>query len=464
MARMFDPKEGRSPLWVAGLGLAACVVGLLVSGAKGQEPDQKQEPEPPTFTKDVAPIFQKKCQNCHRQGHSGPFPLETYEHARRRASDIAFVAESRSMPPWKPDPEIGPGLKHDLSLTVREIEIILAWADADAPLGNPDDMPPTPQFAEGWPLGPPDLILEPVEDFRIPPSGPDTYRCFVLPTNLTRNIYVSAIDFRPSNTRVVHHITAFIDVSGMARKRDQAAPGPGYTSFSGPGIPFFDMLGFWAAGHEPIRLPEGIGLALPRQSDVILQIHYTPSGKPEVDRTRLGVYFCKGPVKQAMHWNAAQNNEFRLPPGESEIEIKASWYVPVDLEALAVSPHMHLLGRDIRMSVTYPSGQAIDLVSIPDWDPSWQSMYHFEEPIPLPAGSVVEVIAHFDNSPHPRNPHQPPRLVKWGHSANDEMLDGFIAVVKRGQDLTQPRARDDLGEIFAKQRLKNIRKDLQGRR
>ena len=149
-------------------------------------------------------------------------------------------------------------------------------------------MPPPPQFAEGWKLGTPDLVLEPAEDFSIPASGPDTYRCFVIPTNLARDTYISAIDFRPGNPRVVHHINAFIDTSGDARKKDEAEPGPGYTSFSGPGIEAYEDLSFWAAGHEPSHLPAGIGQRLPRQSDVILQIHYHPTGKargrPHADR------------------------------------------------------------------------------------------------------------------------------------------------------------------------------------
>lgn len=446
------------------IGLLLLVAGLITGLNSGltmsQEPIAVEEPATvPTFAKDVAPILQRKCQTCHRAGHAGPFPLETYEHARRRASDLAFVAESRSMPPWQPEPDIGPKLKHDLSMNSKEIATIIAWAEADAPMGDPADLPTPPRFAEGWKLGTPDLILEPLEDFQIGASAPETYRCFVLPTNLQRDVFVSAIEYRPSNLRVVHHITSFIDITGVARKREKTEPGPGYTSFNGPGIPFFDVLGFWATGHEPVRLPEGIGMKLPRQSDIILQIHYMPTGKPEVDRTQIGIYFNRTPVKQALHWNGPQNKEFHLPAGESEVEIKASWYVPVDLEALAVSPHMHMLGRDVRMSVTYANGQSLDLISIPNWDPAWQSMYQFEAPIPLPAGSTLNVVAHFDNSAHPRNPNQPPKLVKWGHNSDDEMLDGFVAVVKRGQDLTQPRSRDDLGEIFHKQRLKNFRKE-----
>ncbi len=370
------------------------------------------------------------------------------------------MASERQMPPWKPAPGVGPRLKHDQSLSPQEIAVLEAWAESGSLKGDPKDMPPPPRFATDWKLGPPDLILEPAEDFSIPASGPDTYRCFVLPTNLARDAYVSSIDFRPASARVVHHINAFLDTSGAARTRDEAEPGPGYTSFSGPGIAVYEDLGFWAGGHEPHHLPDGIGQRLPRQSDVILQVHYHPTGKPEVDRTRIGIYFSRVPVKQALHWSTASNANFLLPAGQSNIEVKASWNIPADVEVLAVSPHMHLLGRDMRMSVTLPNGRTQDLINIPDWDPSWQSAYFFQKRILLPTGSVVKVVAHFDNSDYPRNPNHPPKPVSYGFSATDEMCEGFIAVVKQNQDLTRPGAVDDLPLLFARQRLRTIRKQL----
>jgi len=440
---------------------AALVAWPLAPALMGKEPAPPgREERTPTFTKDVAQIIQKRCQNCHRRHHVGPFALETYEQVRKRASDIATVAEERSMPPWKPESGVGPKLKHDQSLSKEEIATLAAWAAAGAPKGDDKDMPPPAQFAEGWKLGPPDLILEPSEDFPVPASGPGTYRCFVIPTNLAKDAYISAIDFRPGAPRVVHHINAFLDTTGQARKRDEAEPGPGYTSFSGPGIEIYEDLSFWAAGHEPSYLPKGIGQRLPRQADVILQIHYHPSGKAEVDRTRIGVYFARGPIKQALHWSTASNSDFRIPAGDPNYEVKAHWYIPADVEVMAVSPHMHLLGRDMRMTVTYPNGRTENLINIPVWDPAWQSTYYFQKPMSLPKGSVVKVIAHYDNSGHARNPNQPPKPVSWGYGGNDEMCEGFIAVVKKGQDLTLPRATDDLAEIFMRQKQRTFFKQM----
>ncbi len=431
---------------------------------EGQADDRRQraakaKKAAPTYTRDVAPILQAKCQNCHRRHQVGPFALETYEQARKRSRDIAAVTEERSMPPWKPTRGVGPKLKHDQSLTHAEIAVLVAWAEAGAPLGDPKHLPPAPKFAEGWKLGAPDLILEPDAAFSIDASGPDVYRCFVLPTNLAQDSYLEAVDYAPGERAAVHHLIGYIDTTGRGRQLDAEAPGPGYSAPSGPGIEA-DELSFWTAGGEPHRLPEGVGIHIPAQADIILQIHYHPSGKAGNDKTRVGLYFARKPIKQALHWNNASSYNFRLPAGDANVEVKASWFVPVDMEALAVSPHMHQLGHNMHMSVRLPNGRTQNLIEIADWDPSWQSAYYFQKPIPLPAGSVVNVVAHFDNSAHSRNPNQPPKMVKFGPNFDDEMCVGYIALVKKGQDLTTQGARDDLYEIFAKQRERLIRKQM----
>ena len=211
-------------------------------------------------------------------------------------------------------------------------------------------------------------------------------------------------------------------------------------------------LGGWAPGNQPTQLPDGIGRALPSKADVIIQIHYHPSGKAEVDRTRIGLRFARKPIRQVMHWNAAVNFDMKLPAGESNIEIQAAWPVPVDLIAHAVVPHMHLLGKDMLMSVTFPDGRSQDLIKIDDWDFNWQYSYYFEHPLELPKGSVVKVVAHYDNSAgNPRNPNHPPKDVAWGEATTDEMCIGFIGVTKKGQDLTRPGEKDDLMDIFRAQ-------------
>jgi peroxiredoxin len=406
----------------------------------------------PTYCKDVAPIIQKNCQECHRPGQVGPFPLETYDQARKRASDIAAVVDDRLMPPWKASPHVGPKFRDARALSEEEVATLVAWADSDAPEGNPADLPVPPKFPDEWELGTPDLILDTGADFLVPATSEDIYRCFVVPSGLTEDKYVSAVEFRAGNRSVVHHILAFVDVSGKARERDNADPGPGYSCFGGPGDPIHGGLGGWAPGNRPAYLPDGVGRSLPAKSDVIIQVHYHPRGKAETDRSKIGIHFAKKPVKQTLHWSVVINPELVLPPGQSNIEVKAAWEVPVDIIAHNVSPHMHLLGHDMQISVKFPDGKVQDLIRIDDWDFNWQYTYNFEKPIDIPKGSLVYLVSHFDNSTaNPRNPNHPPKEVKWGEATTDEMCIGFLGVTKKGQDLTRPGEKDDYLDILRKQ-------------
>jgi peroxiredoxin len=406
----------------------------------------------PTYAKDIAPIVQKNCQECHRKGQVAPFALETYEQARKRAADIAAVVDDRGMPPWKASPHFGLKFKDERTLPEKDIATIVAWAESGAPEGDPRDLPPPANFPDDWTLGKPDLVLDTGADFSVPASGDDIYRCFVVPTNTDKDQYVTAIEYQVGNRRVVHHILAYVDVSGEARKRDAADPGPGYSCFAGPGEPVHGDLGGWAPGIQPSPLPDGVGRSLPKGADLIVQMHYHPSGKAEIDRTRIGLHFARNPIRQTLHWAAAVNPGLELPPGNPNVEIKASWPLPVDLVAHAVTPHMHLLGRDIAMSVTFPDGRVQDLIKIDDWDFNWQYSYFFRKPLDLPKGSVLNVVSHYNNSSsNPRNPNKPPKLVKWGEATTDEMCVGFIAVTKKGQDLTRAGEKDDLRDIFRQQ-------------
>ncbi len=186
---------------------------------------------------------------------------------------------------------------------------------------------------------------------------------------------------------------------------------------------------------------------------MIIQVHYHPDGKVEVDRTRIGLRFARKPIRQILHWNAAINLDMKLPFGESNAEVQAAWPVPVDLVAHAVVPHMHLLGKDMLMTVVFPDGRTQDLIKIDNWDFNWQYSYYFEQPLDLPKGSLVKVVAHYDNSAgNPRRPKEtPPGEVRWGEATTDEMCIGFIGVTKKGQDLTRAGEKDDLMEIFKAQ-------------
>jgi Copper type II ascorbate-dependent monooxygenase, C-terminal domain len=425
-------------------------------------PEKPEKPSVPTYAKEVSRIIQKNCQECHRKGQVAPFPLETYEHAHKRAQDIATVTDERSMPPWKAAPGIGPKYQHDRSLSAADIATFAAWADAGAPLGDPADLPPPARFPDGWTLGTPDVVIELPEDFPIPATGSDIYRCFVIPTDLPEDVYLTAAEYRPGNRRVVHHMLAYVDITREGRQKDASDPGPGYECFGGPEVKIHAGLGGWAPGNEPCRLPVGVGWSLPKGADVIVQVHYHPDGKPETDRSRIGLHLARKPIKQTSHWAVALNRDLEIPPGASNHEVKAEWRVPVNVVAYAVLPHMHQLGRDMTISLTYPDGRKQDLIRIDDWDFSWQNTYAFDQPLDVPKGSVLHVVAHYDNSAgNPRNPNRPPKLVKWGEATTDEMCIGFLTVTKKGQDLTRHGEKDDLQDILAAQRKDEMERHQQ---
>ncbi|WP_169976959.1 hypothetical protein [Tautonia rosea] len=467
------------PSETAGVPLDCCQGGasrgalLLASTSTAEATTPKADAPPvieddsPTFTRDVAPLLQKHCQECHRPGQIAPFPLVSYQDARKHAYDLATVTEDRRMPPWLASPDFGdvPFL-HDRSLTEAEIATFQAWADAGMPEGNPDDLPPAPEFSEGWTLGEPDLIIELPEPFEIPADGADIYRCFVIPNPLPEDAEVVGLEYQPGNPRVVHHILGYIDVTGEAAKLAAQDDQPGYECPGGPMIDVRGDLGGWAPGANAEQLPDRIGRILPKGSHIILQVHYHPSGKPETDQSRLGLYLASKdrPIKKALHWWAAGEMRFTIPAGAKDYQVLGDTLpMPCDVEIHKVSPHMHLLGTDMTMYAETPSGNRIDLIRIDRWDFNWQLQYTLKQPVFLPAGSVVKVIAHFDNSTD--NPNQPvaePIDVRFGEATTDEMCFGFFAATKAGQDLTQGDT-DDLHLLFRAQ-LEDIEKQMREER
>jgi mono/diheme cytochrome c family protein len=420
--------------------------------------------EPITFTKDIAPILWKHCAVCHRPGQVAPFSLLTYHDAAKRARHLKQVTASRRMPPWKPEPGYGDFLGAR-RLSDQDIHLIARWADSGAKEGDPNRLPPLPQFPKGWPLGPPDLVLKMAEPFPVPAGGGDIYRCFVLPTNLTQDKTVAAVDIKPGNRKVVHHVNVYVDTRGIARKLDAADPGPGYATFGSPGFPAAGRLGGWAPGAVITPFPPGAGKPLPKGSDLVLQIHYHQTGKAETDQSTVGVYFTKGPAPRLVRGmmlaaitNAPRGiNPIRIPPGAKRHRI-ASWLtVPVDLHVLGVAPHMHYLGREMKVTATLPDGQVKPLIWIKDWDFNWQGLYRYKQPLALPKGTKIEMEAFFDNSAdNPMNPNNPPKWVYGGNRTTDEMCQCLIQVLlDRQEDVWTFRREMAKLAPFAKKKRKN---------
>jgi mono/diheme cytochrome c family protein len=378
---------------------------------------------PITFAKHIAPLLWKNCAACHRPGEIGPFSLLTFEDASKRADFIAEITASRRMPPWRPEPNFGK-FADDRRLSDEQIALLGQWAKSGAPEGDPAELPKPPEFSEGWQLGEPDLVLKMPEPFNVPADGSDVYRCFVVPIPLEKDTMVSGVEFRPGNHSVVHHAIMFLDASGAARKKDADDDSPGFESFGGPGITPTGGLGGWAPGAMPRFLPDGIVKYVKKGSDLVLQIHYHPNGKPSVDQSQVGVHFSKKPTQHIVTGIAVVQPKLEIPAGDAHCQIAAETKpVPADVHVMGITPHMHNLGREMKVVATRPDGEDVPLVWIKDWDFNWQGQYQFKEAVPLPKGSIIKVTAVYDNSDkNPKNPNNPPQAVHWGESTSDEML------------------------------------------
>lgn len=407
-----------------------------------------------TYHRDVARILQTNCQGCHRPGQVGPFPLMTYRHAVSWADDIKEYTHSRKMPPWKPVG--GPEYANARHMSEKDIATLATWVDAGCPEGDPKDAPAPVQYAHEWQLGPPDLVLEVPEDFHVGAAGRDVFRCFVIPTGLTEDKYITAFEVRPGNPRVVHHTLNFWDLSGQAkellaeqRKKEKPTDqdrGPGYSTAMGigfkrmptsprPGVPAVGGFGGWAPGQMATKLPPGAGFFLPGGADVIIQTHYHRTGKPETDRLKVGLYFAKGPVEKVWQSLSVQGM-FPLqtiPAGAADYRLKGGRTLTSDAVIHSVMPHMHLLGKSVKVTMTPPGGTPVTLVDIPEWDYAWQETYWLKEPVTAKAGSRVEIEAVYDNSSsNPNNPSHPPVTVFHGEQTTNEMLFGFVGVTPVG--------------------------------
>lgn len=394
---------------------------------------------PVSYYKDVAPLLQAHCQSCHRSGQVGPFVLTTYAQAKKWAGACLEEVTAKRMPPWKP--EANPLLAGERLLPAEAIKTLQRWVDQGMPEGDPKDAPPAAKFPEGWSLGEPDLVLESPDEVTVAADGGDIFRVLVFPTNLPEDRYVTAMEVRPGNPRVVHHTLQMIDTTGRAKKLQSAAEanrkptdrdrGPGYSVSMGWG--FFpdpaNILGGWAPGMLPKPLPDGVGQKLPKGADLALQIHYHRTGKEEKDRTKVGLYFAKKPVTEPFRSLAVTGMFTIIPAGEKAYKIESSWKVNADLTVYRLVPHMHLLGKDIELVATLPGEKERTLIRLPEWDYNWQEQYQLKEPLKLPKGTVLQIRATFDNSAtNPNNPTRPPKPVRLGEQTTDEMCFVFLGI------------------------------------
>ena len=416
-----------------------------------------------TYSRDIAPILQQRCETCHRPGQVAPFALTNYDEAKAHAAMIVEVTQRRIMPPWIPGPATAHRFVGQRWLSDRELELLAHWVEKGCAVGDAAALPPRPNFVEGWQLGVPDLVVKMQESFSVPANGPDLLQNFVLPIDIPIDRMVAAVEFHPGNKRVVHHAVLFLDDKGQARKLDAATPEPGYANFGGPGFLPSGALGGWSVGNTARRLPNDMGRYLKKGSDLVVQVHYHPTGKSEVDQSEVGLYFVDKPVEESLKepaklvgsiWMA--NYEMDIPAGKADYTRSTSYTLPKDVIMVGIVPHMHLLGKSMRVTATQPKEEPEVLIDIPMWDYNWQDEYYYEQPIRLKAGTKIIVEASFDNSSeNPSNPSSPPQRVTWGEETTDEMLFCFfLLTADKTEDLIHT-IYDNLGHD-----LKQNRKDI----
>lgn len=431
----------------------------------------------PTFYKDVLPVLQKNCQNCHRPGEAGPMSFLTYESTRPWAKAIKTAVATKKMPPWFADPHYGK-FANDRTMSASEMNTLVSWVDSGAKAGNAKDAPAPANFVEGWAIGKPDVVLEMPAAFNIPASGTIDYQYILIPTSFNEDKYVQFAEARPGDRARTHHIIAFImdkdnpmvkqmkpgvpfvpadaqreameraknDPEFAKKMKEQQRRGGGE---DGGALGAGDFLVGYAPGAPPQALKPGQAKLLRAGGAIVLQMHYTANGTAGVDKSRIGLIFANEKPSQRILTLAAQNNRFEIPPGDGNYQVDSKFVVQQEATLTSFLPHMHLRGKDFEFRATYPSGEKEVLLRVPKYDFSWQLWYVLDKPKVLPAGTVIECTAHFDNSANnPANP-DPKKAIRFGEQSWDEMMIGFFDVAvtfdTNPMDLMRPKkkAADD---------------------
>ena len=405
-----------------------------------------------TFNKDVLPILEKNCQSCHRPGQIAPMSLLTYEATRPWAKAMKAAVVTRKMPPWFADPHYG-HFANDRSLAQSAIDIIAKWADQGAPEGDPKDMPEPIQWpADGWEIKPDVVINGPSVDVPAHPKGNVVEWMFItVPSGLEKDTWVSSLEVRPSEPAVTHHICVFFrphtdDVQYNTpvwadRPRDEQGYAPADAAgINGRGIPSgitagSHIEGCYVPGHETedYRIYHAAKL-VPAGTDIVFQLHYTPNGKAVTDRPRIGLTVAKGtPERKYVSFGLSSPSDpksFAIPPNDS------NWASPpvvaeftADADLVWMFPHMHVRGKDMTYTLTYPDGKKQVVLSVPHYDFNWQLGYEVAEPIHVPRGTWLTVNAHYDNSVNNKFNPDPSRTVYYGDMSWEEMMFPFFSIV-----------------------------------
>jgi hypothetical protein len=396
---------------------------------------QRSSSSAPSFYRDVLPILQDHCQTCHREGEIAPMPFVTYEQSKKWALPIAEAVGSKKMPPWFADPRFG-HFSDDLSLTPQQVETLSAWADANAPPGDPRDAPPLRHWTAGWNIAPPDEVLRMPKAVAIPAHGDIEYTYEIVPTGFREDKWIQMSEVRPSSRAHVHHAVVYI-----------RPPNSNWLRGAPSGVPFSastlndeklrhqahetdsDMLLVYAPGSSPDRWPDGMAKFIPAGSDLVFQMHYTTNGQAAMDQTSVGLLFAKHTPQQRIFTLQLANDHdpIPIPPGADNYRVEVHGTLPNDCTLLSFFPHMHLRGKGFEYNIVHADHTTETLLRV-NYDFYWQLSYKLAEPRVLRAGTELQAVAWYDNSrKNPHNP-DPDSPVRWGDQTYNEMMVGFFDV------------------------------------
>jgi hypothetical protein len=420
--------------------------GLRAGQAKvktsAEEPDRGTSP---SFYGDILPILQQRCESCHRRGGIAPMSFESYEDARRYAVAIRGATQNKSMPPWFAVPGVG-RFSNDPSLSAEQVATLAAWADANAPAGNPRDAPARIHWAESWSIAPPDLVLKMPKPVALPAQGNVDYTYEIVPTNFAEDRWVRAAEVLPALRGNVHHAVVYIRPpdANWLRRAPVAEPFTAETLSDSEGRrgahwTDSDILLVYAPGSSPDEWPATMAKLIPAGSDLVFQMHYTTNGHGGSDQTSVGLVFSKQPPLERVLTLQLTNDHFVIPPGASDYRVEARGTLPNDALLLSFFPHMHLRGKRFEYNIIHSgtegrehqsgnSRRLIEPLLRVNYHFHWQMSYRLAEPRLLRAGSELQAVAWYDNSAqNPHNP-DPSAAVRWGDQTYEEMMVGFFDV------------------------------------
>jgi hypothetical protein len=399
--------------------VAVCLFGLAIY-LPGAVSSNSADKNPVTFSKQVAPIFQRRCEECHRAGGMAPMPLATYEQSRPWARAIKEKVASREMPPFHAAGAVG-RYQHDPRLTDAEIAMIVKWVDGGAPKGNPKDLPAPVQWKNDWAFGEPDLVVTAKQPYPIKAGKQDHYVFFVFDYVFPEDTWIRSILTRPGNLKAIHHANTHV-VPPMFN-----APPEGFIAGDfEPSVRGTVMVAGWAPGVQPVMLADGMAIRIPKGMRLGIQIHYAPAEKQAVDQTQVGVYFADGLIKKHMRVMFGDRKDLSLPPNDPGYSLTSTKTFDTDAIIHFFHVHMHLRGKSYAMKFTYPDGRQENVLEVPRYDFNWQRTYVLAEPMRVPKGTKVDFTGTYDNSAKNRFNPDPSQTVMWGEKTADEMMQGRI--------------------------------------